>query len=360
MASGLTMEPPEASASASNTQDLQVLILVGLPGSGKSCLANALEGTGRWVRASQDDAPNRRRQEAEAMTRSALRTQRNAVVDRTLEARLATRTGHPTLVDIDMAMRVLNQMQREYKPPRPDQPEGYSRVYVLPESEQPAGGVWSDADLEELLHKVEASSWRDEPYVPPPPTPAPYSKRSYARGVGNSQQGQIRGNGRNYFEGSCTSRGGGYHNSSIHAYRPRYDNMMQGAPAGDPLGHPPFEARPPIQYHQGGYDAGYNDRYPARPVYTGTNPIGYPVWMNRPSYTNQNGYQNSQHQREHWRPPQEQLRAGHGSPFPTDGNDRSNYQRLPPSTHLGAVVGASYMQQDMPSSEQRQTEHAPK
>lgn len=62
--------------------ELQVLILVGLPGAGKSCLATALEQTGRWVRASQDDAPNRRRQEAEATTRRAIQSQRNVVVDR--------------------------------------------------------------------------------------------------------------------------------------------------------------------------------------------------------------------------------------------------------------------------------------
>ncbi|KAJ9126664.1 hypothetical protein QFC24_001694 [Naganishia onofrii] len=82
MTTELVTEPAGVGISAPNAQDLQVLILVGLPGSGKSCLANALESTGKWVRASQDDAPNRRRQEAEAMTRNALRTQRNAVVDR--------------------------------------------------------------------------------------------------------------------------------------------------------------------------------------------------------------------------------------------------------------------------------------
>jgi predicted kinase len=57
-------------------------MLVGLVGSGKTGLANALESTGKWVRASQDDAPNRRRQEAEAMTRKALRGGHNAVIDR--------------------------------------------------------------------------------------------------------------------------------------------------------------------------------------------------------------------------------------------------------------------------------------
>lgn len=59
-----------------------MLLLVGLVGSGKTGLAQALENTGNWVRASQDDAPNRKRQEAEAVTRRALRDRRNVVIDR--------------------------------------------------------------------------------------------------------------------------------------------------------------------------------------------------------------------------------------------------------------------------------------
>lgn len=118
----------------------------------------------------------------------------------TLETRLATRTGHPTLIDIDIAMRVLAQMQREYKPPRPDQPEGYARVYVMPEREQPEGGIWTEAHLEEVLGKIEASSWRDEPYVPPPPKPVGYPRGGRARGT--AQDGHPRG-----FEHERSGRG---------------------------------------------------------------------------------------------------------------------------------------------------------
>ncbi|KAJ9124107.1 hypothetical protein QFC22_000902 [Naganishia vaughanmartiniae] len=392
MATELTTEPSEGSTSASNVQDLQVLILVGLPGSGKSCLANALESTGRWFRASQDDAPNRRRQEAEGMTRNALRTQRNAVVDRvgfdrkqrshfieiarespnvrctcvildvkreTLERRLATRTGHPTLVDIDMAMRVLNQMQREYKPPRADQPEGYSRVYVLPESEQPVGGIWSEADLDDLLRKVEASSWRDELYVAPPPPSAPYPRREYAGGISSGQQGQNRTSG-NDFERNRNLRGGGQYNSPNHnLYRPRYDDTMQGAPAMNAYGHRPFETRPPpMQYHQGAYDAGSSSHHPARPIYNQINPVDNSSWMNRPIYGNQNVSQNPQHQRGRWGPPRGQLHQSQNrAQYPVIQNGNPNYHPQPQSLDQGALIDAPILHQDGPTNEQRRSEN---
>jgi adenylate kinase family enzyme len=66
-----------------------LLVLVGLPGSGKTTFAEALlrdtmpiGGKRRWIRASQDDAPSRRRQECEAVTRNGLREGYNVIVDR--------------------------------------------------------------------------------------------------------------------------------------------------------------------------------------------------------------------------------------------------------------------------------------
>lgn len=91
-------------------EDQVVLILVGLPGSSKSTFSNALvnhsqsstwstssrhakhteslepERTSRkrrlWSRVSQDEAPNRRRQECEAALREALYRGENVIVDR--------------------------------------------------------------------------------------------------------------------------------------------------------------------------------------------------------------------------------------------------------------------------------------
>ena len=88
-----------------SSQPQTILILQGLPGSGKSTFAHALvsasqsedwsafsftsEVTGnpiprhrKWVRASQDDAPNRKRQECEEVVRQALADGHNVVVDR--------------------------------------------------------------------------------------------------------------------------------------------------------------------------------------------------------------------------------------------------------------------------------------
>lgn len=103
MASG-SRHPTDPVYLAHEAEPQILLILVGLPGSGKTTLALALErcsdtstsdtnvelaGTSRpappprrWVRASQDDAPSRRRQEAERVTREALMSGDNVVVDR--------------------------------------------------------------------------------------------------------------------------------------------------------------------------------------------------------------------------------------------------------------------------------------
>jgi hypothetical protein len=61
----------------------RVLILVGLVGSGKTTFSQALaSGSSQWVRASQDDAPSRRRQECEELARRALRDGKDVIVDR--------------------------------------------------------------------------------------------------------------------------------------------------------------------------------------------------------------------------------------------------------------------------------------
>ncbi|GHJ88521.1 hypothetical protein NliqN6_4923 [Naganishia liquefaciens] len=241
-------------------EPLQVLLLVGLVGSGKTALAQALENTGNWVRASQDDAPNRKRQEAEAMTRRALREKRNVVIDRvnfdrkqrshfieiarenpnvqctcvildvkreTLEARLAKRTGHPTLVDVDIAMRVLGQMQREYKPPQPDAPEGYSRVYILPEEEQPEEGLWTDAHLQQLLNRIQYSRWRDEPYVAPPQRQSSHGARKGYLGP----EGNISGN-RGGFIPQGPPRG--YYGNGRGRAQPQYENGRSYGMRPDP------------------------------------------------------------------------------------------------------------------------------
>ena len=72
--------PPTQDAGSSSRRP-RLLILVGMVGSGKTTLAEAMVKTG-WVRASQDDAPSKRRQECEEMVRGALREGKDVIVDR--------------------------------------------------------------------------------------------------------------------------------------------------------------------------------------------------------------------------------------------------------------------------------------
>ncbi|WWC95772.1 hypothetical protein V866_002638 [Kwoniella sp. B9012] len=187
----------------SSVQDSPILlILIGLPGSGKTTFSEALvshsQSTGEyreWIRASQDDAPNRRRQECEAVVRQALQEGHNVVVDRvdfdpiqrshfiniaysihprptiyaltlsvsqsTLERRLEYRPDHPTIPDLETGLRVLRQMRSQYRPPIPTEAEGFDRVYELPERDQPTDGIWTKDKIEEVLKKVENEGVRE-------------------------------------------------------------------------------------------------------------------------------------------------------------------------------------------------------
>ncbi|WWC65761.1 uncharacterized protein I303_108383 [Kwoniella dejecticola CBS 10117] len=183
-----------------------VLILVGLPGSGKSTFASALlalsqapsnatETPRKWVRASQDDAPSRRRQECEYVVRKALEDGHNVVVDRvnfdpvqrshfinialshqpppgifaltlrvsqeTLEKRLEYRPDHPTIPDLETGLRVLGQMKSQYRPPIPTQAEGLDRIYELPENEQPLDGIWTQSMLMDVLNRIETDGEKE-------------------------------------------------------------------------------------------------------------------------------------------------------------------------------------------------------
>ncbi|WVQ75146.1 hypothetical protein IAR50_004755 [Cryptococcus sp. DSM 104548] len=191
-----------------------LILLVGLPGSGKSTFASslsqssaslltpdpsnayqplraAIEGGKRpWIRASQDDAPSRRRQEVEALVGWGLREGCNVVVDRcgfdpvqrshfvsiaesinpqiricalvlsvseeTLKTRLTSREFHPTITGGEEGLRVLGQMGRVWQPPTPSSGEGFHRILVLDEKDQPNGADgWTEEVAKAVVGRIE-------------------------------------------------------------------------------------------------------------------------------------------------------------------------------------------------------------
>lgn len=109
-----------------------------------------------------------------------------------LEARLRQRTNHPTIKDATQAMRILGIMLSTYRPPNRDVPEGFKRLFVLPFNRQPAGGMWTEELIEQLLQDVETSpdGWSDDgkpvAWTHSPPAASSGPGRGSWRGRGQS------------------------------------------------------------------------------------------------------------------------------------------------------------------------------
>ncbi|WVQ79372.1 hypothetical protein IAT38_001469 [Cryptococcus sp. DSM 104549] len=142
----------------------------------------------RWIRASQDDAPSKRRQECEARVRRGLSEGCNVVVDRvgfdavqrshfiaiadtfhprplvyclilsvsrpTLSSRLSSRLAHPTIPDATTGLRVLAQMGGLWAPPRVDGGEGFDSIYEMGEGEQPREEAGWERVVRGLVERV--------------------------------------------------------------------------------------------------------------------------------------------------------------------------------------------------------------
>ncbi len=144
------------------TAPVRMVVLVGIPGSGKSFVAEQLREKG-WVIVSQDELGNRK--ECEKQTASALQQGRSVIIDRTnfdkqqrshwlriagnhraaatalyldvdidtCKARVMSRSGHPTLKPSPLSLEIVDRFLSDLETPTED--EGFRRVVVLREGE---------------------------------------------------------------------------------------------------------------------------------------------------------------------------------------------------------------------------------
>jgi predicted kinase len=141
---------------------VRMVVLVGIPGSGKSFVAEQLREKG-WVIVSQDELGNRK--ECEKQAARALQQGRSVLIDRTnfdnqqrshwlriagshgvaatavyldvdidtCKARVMSRSGHPTLKPSPLSLEIVDRFLSDLETPTED--EGFRRVVVLREGE---------------------------------------------------------------------------------------------------------------------------------------------------------------------------------------------------------------------------------
>lgn len=157
----------------------------------------------------------------------------------TLEARLGLRTSHPTLADPVTAMRVLADMRRQLSIPRPENGEGFDRIYTLPESRQPTNGEWTEEDCQSVLKSVAEDG--ESETVPRKVVETRQTPQYSGRGKGSEHQSQYRGGYRG--RGDFRGRGNGY---------PYRGGGSGGQRDGGPYGSESRSWRPPpvVPYRQ--------------------------------------------------------------------------------------------------------------
>ncbi|GAA5798272.1 hypothetical protein HPULCUR_003672 [Helicostylum pulchrum] len=163
----------------------RMLVLVGLPGSGKSTISNQLvKYKQEWQRINQDDMKSRKA--CEMYAKKFLDKKQSVVVDRCnfdkeqrktwielaqhykipvdcivlttnqeeCYQRIKVRTEHPTGVVGTSGTYILKRFVKNYHPPKPEYPEGFSRILYLdpsPDSE------CTEERIDEIFSLLDAS-----------------------------------------------------------------------------------------------------------------------------------------------------------------------------------------------------------
>lgn len=90
-------------------------------------------------------------------------------------------TSHPTITSPEQGLEVLQRFVSQYRPPQAH--EGFDQLLSLPVADQPADGVYSKADVENIVvrlqqsPRISPSQWR------------PYTAADRGRGGGGYQRG---------------------------------------------------------------------------------------------------------------------------------------------------------------------------
>lgn len=108
-------------------------------------------------------------------------------------------------------MRVLADMRNQLSLPKPEDGEGFDRIYTLPESRQPLNGEWTDGDVQSVLRSIEEEGMIES--VPRRIVETRSPARFPLRGRGVDHQGRGGYRGRADYRGrgiGYIPRGGAY------------------------------------------------------------------------------------------------------------------------------------------------------
>ncbi|KAH8556741.1 AAA domain-containing protein [Umbelopsis sp. PMI_123] len=190
----------------------RMLVLVGLPGSGKSTFATKLVATKpEWRRVNQDDLGSR--PACEHATKRHIAKGFNIVIDRSnfdskqrrtwidiaynnnmrvdciifdtaveeCAERINVRQNHPTQVEGYHGIQILNRFVHNYTPPTMERPEGFYRIIKLPPRPSPECTAQDIDDALSILENAQEISEPARHRIADQSRQATQTKHSYTR-----------------------------------------------------------------------------------------------------------------------------------------------------------------------------------